>query len=145
MKWYESWHNKGKVDWSLLGLWVAITLGSLLLYAAATYGMYSYLNRTEPGISTQHQDGQKGCLACHKEGRLSMEDTFGIPVSQCTTSCLLLRVAKLNEKVVRYEDVISDMMQGQWKPGMGLRKEFVEDWYGTPIWSFEAYEKDGGE
>lgn len=48
------------------------------------------------------------------------------------------------EKVMRYETIISEMMQGQWEPHMGIQKEFVEDWYGTEIWAFKAVNRPPG-
>ena len=58
-----------------------------------------------------------------------------------------LRAAAIKEctvKIDRYEYIIGDMMQGQWEPGMGLRKDFVEEWYGTAIWSFKAIRRPPG-
>jgi hypothetical protein len=47
-------------------------------------------------------------------------------------------------KVLRYEMIIADMMQGQWTPEMGILKEFEEEWYGTAIWTFRAVHQKPG-
>ena len=77
----ERWQPKGRVDWSCLAYWAVIIAGSLLLYAAAGYGVVSFLNKYAKETYIPLPVGQKECLGCHLESQLNTTGMFGNQVS----------------------------------------------------------------
>ena len=94
--------------------------------------MFSFICIIVLGVDLLHKERQ---IVNLKE-KLTIET---IALEKVTKTLLDQRV-----QIDRYEVAIADMMQGQWKPGMGLLKTFEEEWYNTPIWVFEAFDKHPG-
>lgn len=54
-------------------------------------------------------------------------------------------VEALQSRIARDDKLLQHIFQGQWDPDRAVKPEFVEDWYGTPIYRYHMVDGKPGD